>query len=111
MKIKAYLKPNCGWSRGVRAIMEKYTLSYEDLDILNNADLYTEMVAKSSQPLSPCVEIDGVMLSDVSGEEVEHYMLNNDLVEPTATEAGAPTNESCSIEEHAAQDAQPIKLF
>jgi hypothetical protein len=32
------------------------------------------------QPLSPCVEIDGVMLADVSGEEVENYLLSNDLV-------------------------------
>ena len=72
MKIKTYLKPHCGWSRGVRAIMEKYELDYEDLDIVNNSDLYKEMVEKSGQPLSPCVEIDGVMLADVSGEEVEN---------------------------------------
>ena len=59
---------------GVRAIMEKYSLQYEDLDIINNRELYEEMVNKSGQPLSPCVEIDGVMLADVSGEEVENYL-------------------------------------
>ena len=47
MKIKAYLKPQCGWSMGVRAIMEKYTLEYDDLDIINNRDIYEEMVTKS----------------------------------------------------------------
>ena len=95
MKIKSYLKPVCGWSRGVRAIMDKYNLEHEDLDIINNPELYEEMVEKSGQPLSPCVEIDGVMLADVSGEEVEHYMLRNNLVELTAQEAKAPTNQSC----------------
>ena len=90
MNIKAYLKPHCGWSMGVRAIMDKYTLEYEDLDIINNQNLYAEMVEKSGQPLSPCVEIDGVMLADVSGEEVENYMLSNKLVESTDKQASAP---------------------
>ena len=46
MKIIAYLKPHCGWSMGVRAIVKKYSLEYDDLDIINNQDLYTEMVEK-----------------------------------------------------------------
>ena len=79
MKIKAYLKPQCGWST-IRAIMDKYSLSFEDLDIINNQHIYAEMVEKSGQPLSPCVEVDGVMLADVSGEEVENYLITNKLV-------------------------------
>src|SRR4051812_16828790 len=35
MKIKAYLKPSCGWSNGVRAILRKHNLPYEDIDIIN----------------------------------------------------------------------------
>ena len=95
MNIKSYLKPHCGWSKGVRAIMDKYRLEHEDLDIVNDPQLYEEMVDKSGQYLSPCVEIDGVMLADVSGEEVEHYMLSNNLVEPSDQQADAPTNQSC----------------
>ena len=90
MKIKAYLKPQCGWSMGVRAIMEKYALVYDDLDIINNRDIYEEMVTKSGQPLSPCVEIDGVMLIDVSGEEVENYLLSNKLVNESQTDIQYP---------------------
>ena len=104
MEIKAYLKPQCGWSKGVRAIMDKYELEYEDLDVVNNSDIYEEMVAKSSQPLSPCVEINGVMLADVSGKEVENYMLSNELVTATDKEATEPTNSSCSIKEHKQKD-------
>lgn len=111
MKIKAYLKPSCGWSNGVRAIMQKYHLAYDDLDIINNRNLYAEMVQKSGQPLSPCVEVDGVMLADVSGEEVENYLLSNDLVKPTETEAGVPTNAPCSDEEHARMATKTIRFF
>ena len=39
------------------------------------------MVQKSGQPLSPCVEINGQMLADVSGEEVEAWMVENKIVE------------------------------
>ena len=111
MKIKAYLKPPCGWSMGVRAIMDKHDLSYEDLDIINNPEIYAEMVEKSGQPLSPCVEIDGVMLADVSGDEVENYMLSNDLVTLSEKEASVPTDAPCSDEEHAAQASEAIRFF
>jgi monothiol glutaredoxin len=111
MMIKAYLKPQCGWSMGVRAIMAKHDLEYEDIDIINNRENYAEMVAKSGQPLSPCVEIDGVMLADVSGEEVENYLLSNDLVKPSNAETEVPTNQACSDEEHERMQSQPIRFF
>jgi glutaredoxin len=111
MKIKAYLKPSCGWSNGVRAIMRKHNLEFEDIDIINNRANYEEMVRKSGQPLSPCVEIDGVMLADVSGEEVENYLLSNDLVKPTDVHPGVATNAGCSDEEHAKMATKTIRFF
>jgi monothiol glutaredoxin len=112
MKIKAYLKPHCGWSNGVRAILRKYNLEYEDIDIINNRANYAEMVQKSGQPLSPCVEVDGVMLADVSGEEVENYLLSNDLVKADAAgTADVPTNAGCSDEEHAKMATKTIRFF
>ena len=111
MNIKAYLKPSCGWSNGVRAIMRKHHLAFEDIDIINNRANYAEMVQKSGQHLSPCVEIDGVMLADVSGEEVENYLLSNDLVKSTDATAEAPTNAGCSDEEHAKMATKTIRFF
>ena len=116
MKIKAYLKPHCGWSMGVRAIMEKYSLEYEDLDIINNREIYEEMVTKSGQPLSPCVEVNEVMLADVSGEEVENYLLSNNLVQENENKTDVPLNSPCSDEEHEAMrqqstDSSPIRFF
>ncbi|MBL9216281.1 MAG: glutaredoxin [Opitutaceae bacterium] len=111
MKIKAYLKPHCGWSNGVRAIMRKHGLEYEDIDIINHRANYEEMVRKSGQPLSPCVEIDGVMLADISGEEVENYLLSNNLVKPTDAKADAATNAGCSAEEHEKMASKPVRFF
>ena len=77
MKITAYLKPVCGWSGGVRDVFARYGLEYEE-KLIDDPDIYAEMVTKSGQPLSPCVEIDGEMLADVGGEEVEDYLLRAD---------------------------------
>ena len=101
---------------GVRAIMDKYDLKYDDLDIINNQDIYAEMVEKSGQPLSPCVEIDGVMLADVSGEEVENYMISNKLVKESTNQTSVPTNSPCSDEEHErqrteSQNSSPVRFF
>jgi monothiol glutaredoxin len=111
MTIKAYLKPHCGWSNGIRAILRKHSLPFEDIDIFNSSENYAEMVRKSGQPLSPCVEIDGVMLADVSGEEVENYLLSNDLVRPTDTVMDVPTNAGCSEAEYANLATKTIRFF
>ena len=76
-QITAYLKTHCGWSGGVRAVLAKYDLPYTEKDIIQNPAFRWEMESKSGQPLSPCVEVNGEMLADVSGEEVEQYLVEN----------------------------------
>ncbi len=98
-KIIAYLKPSCGWSQGVRAIMRKYDLPFEDRDIINDPAQRQEMIEKSGQMLSPCVEIDGHMLPDISGEEVEAYLLSNRLITSNDRPPDAPTNAPCATHE------------
>jgi monothiol glutaredoxin len=97
-KIIAYLKPSCGWSNGVRAVLRKYELSFEDRDIINRADQFQEMVEKTGQTKQPCVEINGHMLADVSGEEVEAWMLANGVVSQNDKAPDAPINQPCANE-------------
>ena len=106
-KIIAYLKPTCGWSMGVRAVLKKYDLPYEDRDIINDPAQRQEMIEKSGQMLSPCVEVDGRMLADVSGEEVEAYLLANRLVTPNQQAPDAPTNQPCA---HELPGAEPMQF-
>jgi glutaredoxin len=94
-KIVAYLKPTCGWSNGVRAVFKKYDLSYEDRDIISDPAQRQEMVEKSGQMLSPCVEVDGHMLADVSGEEVEAWLLARQIVQPNGLDFEVPINRAC----------------
>lgn len=100
--ITAYLKTQCGWSNGVRAILSKYNLPYTEKDIIKNPAFRWEMEQKSGQPLSPCVEINDVMLPDISGEEVERYLLSQGLVGENDAPVAVPINAACSDEQHAA---------
>ena len=101
-EIVAYLKTHCGWSNGVRAVLAKYDLPYDEKDIIKNPAFRWEMEQKSGQPLSPCIEIDGTMLADVSGEEVEHYLVTNRLVQANETPSEVPLNAPCPPEQHEA---------
>jgi len=98
-KITAYLKTSCGWSNGVRAVLAKYNLPYTEKDIIQNPAFRWEMETKSGQPLSPCVEINDKMLADISGDEVEHYLIENKLVAANPADAGVPTNAPCAHEQ------------
>ncbi len=102
-EITAYLKTHCGWSAGVRAVLSKYNLKHTEKDIIQNPAFRWEMETKSGQPLSPCVEVSGTMLADISGEELEQYLIENKLVQPNAADAGVPLNAPCANEQHGAE--------
>jgi len=102
-QITAYLKTFCGWSEGVRAIMRKYEIPFDEKDIIKNPAFRWEMEQKTGQPLSPCVEVNGEMLPDVSGEEVEAFLLEKGLVVASEAEPDAPIDSSCSPEQHERQ--------
>ena len=85
MKIIAYLKSECERCKEVCSVMEKYALNYESRDVAQS-DKYAEMIRKSGQRIAPCVEIDGAMLIDTSGQELEKYLLGKNLVKSIINE-------------------------
>ncbi len=94
-EITAYLKTTCGWSNGVRAILAKYGLAYEEKDILKNPEFRAEMEQCSGQKLSPCVVVNGHMLSDISGEELENWLVANNLIQRSDAPVDVSINSSC----------------
>lgn len=84
----------------MRAVLAKYNLPYTEKDIIQNPAFRWEMETKSGQPLSPCVEINEKILADVSGEEVEKYLIDNNLVEASAAKTDVPLNAPCPNEVH-----------
>lgn len=104
-KITAWLKTSCGWSNGVRAVLKKYGLEYEEKDIIKNPAFRWEMEQKSGQSFQPTLEVNGTMLADISGEELESYLVQNSLVGDTTATTNVPLNSACTDAEHEAMRA------
>jgi monothiol glutaredoxin len=81
--------------------MKKHDLPFEDRDIINDPAQRQEMIAKSGQTMSPCVEVNGHMLPDISGEEVEAYLLAQKLVTPNDRTPEVAIDRGCSAEAEA----------
>ncbi len=106
--IIAYLKPFCGWSQGVRAVLRKYDIPFEDRDIWNDPRQRMEMIQKTGQELSPCVQVNDIMLADVSGEELEHWLIENNLIAKDNAPVDVPINAPCA--DHGEVTSTPITL-
>ncbi len=100
--ITAWLKTSCGWSNGVRAVLKKYGLQYEEKDIIQNPAFRWEMEQRSGQDKQPTLEINGRMLPDVSGEELEAWMLQNGIVQSNDAPVNVPLNSACTDAQHEA---------
>src|SRR3954471_15839656 len=101
-QITAWLKTYCGWSNGVRAVLKKYDLPYEEKDIIKNPAFRWEMEQKSGQDQQPTLEVNGQMLPDISGEELEAWLLQNNVVQSSEAPVNVPLNSPCTDAEHVA---------
>ena len=101
----AYLKEQCGWSRGVREVLAKYGIEYEERQI-HIPENYQEMVDKTGQTNQPCVQLaDNFILADVSGEELQDY-LNEHGHDNAETDDSVPLDRSCTDAEHESMRSQ-----
>ena len=99
--IIAYLKQQCGWSRGVREVLAKYGVDYEERQIHDPVN-FQEMVEKTGQTNQPCVQLnDDLMLVDISGEELASFFDSNNFEQHAEGNPNVPLDRSCSDEEHA----------
>ncbi|MAG53037.1 MAG: glutaredoxin [Nanoarchaeota archaeon] len=102
-KITAYLKEQCGWSKGVRSVLNKYSIIYEE-KTLSLADNYQEMIQLSNQTQQPTLQVNDVVLADVSGAEVEKFLLTNKYINEILPQTdGIDIGISCTDEEERAK--------
>ncbi len=100
-KVTAYLKEECGWSRGIRSVLEKYGFLFEEKQV-HIPENYQEMILKSGQNMQPTLIVDDIVLSDVSGEELESFLLSNRYIQSKIDQTdGIEINVSCTEEEEA----------
>ena len=74
------MKPFCSWTSGVLSVLKKHQIRFNLIDVSSDIDAYREMVEKTSQHMTPCVCINGHMLVDVGGSEVEEWLVNSSFM-------------------------------
>jgi glutaredoxin len=58
----------------VLAFLKALDLPFVERNLSVDSSALEEMMSRTGQERSPCVEIDGVMLADIGREELESYM-------------------------------------
>ncbi len=102
-KIIAYLKQECGWSKGVRSVLDKYNFTYNE-KTLSSAENYQEMVQLSNQTQQPTLQIEDIVLADVSGAEIEKFLLTNKYINEILPQTdGVDIGLPCTEEEEIAK--------
>lgn len=81
-QITAFINPYCPWTPGVVEVLERYGLPFEARDVMRDPEAYREMATKSGQSSTPTLEIDGQILADVGGDEVEAWLKKNGFAVP-----------------------------
>jgi glutaredoxin len=73
VKIRLFIKPYCGWCTKASRWLDARGVKYETLDVIADADAFTEMEELSGQTLAPVLDVDGEILADFGPPELEKF--------------------------------------
>jgi glutaredoxin 3 len=73
MKIRLFIKPNCGWCHKAMRWLDDQKIKYEKIDVIADAKAFAEMVKLSGQTFAPVLEADGKILADFGPEELPGF--------------------------------------
>ena len=74
MRIIMYTKTGCPWCAGVRELLNKHKVPFEERNVMDHEHFYAELTSKSGQTLTPTLDIDGEILSDSDADQVSAYL-------------------------------------
>ena len=76
MKTKLYCKTNCCWTAGVKKVLQRYQVEYDEVNVSEKQN-FDYMKEQTNQTYSPCLLIDGEWIVDVGARELEDYFNMN----------------------------------
>jgi glutaredoxin len=73
MKIRLFIKPNCGWCHKAMRWLDDRGIEYETMDVIADEAVFDEMIRISGQELAPVIDVDGKILADFGPEELAKF--------------------------------------
>ncbi|VVM04987.1 hypothetical protein MAMC_00358 [Methylacidimicrobium cyclopophantes] len=78
-RVTLYVKTGCPWCNEVEAVLQRYGISYDRVDVLRNSEAYRRMKAISGQSRAPTMEWGDEVLADFGADELEIFLRDKDL--------------------------------
>lgn len=73
MTIRLFIKPGCPWCDEAITWLDAKDVHYQTLDVISDADAYSEMRELTGQTKAPSIEVDGEILADFGADELEEW--------------------------------------
>ena len=73
MKIRLFIKPNCGWCHKAIRWLDENKIEYEKMDVIADPKAFAEMKKISGQTLAPVLDANGKILADFGPEELPGF--------------------------------------
>jgi glutaredoxin 3 len=73
MKIRLFIKPNCGWCQKAMRWLDEHEVEYEKIDVLADEKAFDEMIKISRQTFAPVLDVNGKILADFGPEELPGF--------------------------------------
>jgi glutaredoxin len=80
MKVTLYKKSGCPWAAAVAGFLNEVNVPFETKNITTHPQYAKELEKKSARCMSPTLDIDGIILSDASVEDVARILEKRGVV-------------------------------
>lgn len=69
-----YIKPGCPWCHEVSAYLEKRSIGYREINVMEDEEQFAEMQRKSGQSRVPTLDWNGTILADFGVAELVPFL-------------------------------------
>lgn len=73
MKIRLFVKSQCGWCERAKQWLNERGIAYQTINVSADPAAYTEMERLSGQTFAPVIDVDGKILADFGPEELAPF--------------------------------------
>ncbi len=72
-QIRLFVKGYCPWCHKAEHWLDRHGVSYESIDVIEDAKAMEEMIRLSNQDCAPVIDVDGRILADFGPDELEEW--------------------------------------
>lgn len=72
-RVRLFIKPWCPWCDEAIDWLRERGITFEELDVTNDAEARREMHELTGQTYAPSIEVDGRILADFGADKLEEW--------------------------------------